>query len=704
MATESTRQRPPWLDPQQPRAGRYVLGPFLGQGGLGEVREAWDLVLCRTVALKVLQKLDPSNLLRFMQEARIQGRLTHPNACQVFDVDSADGRPRIAMQLVRGPTLADAAADLTARELAEIMVQVAGAVHAAHQQNLIHRDLKPSNILLERAGSGGWTPYVCDFGLAMEVGEPGLTGPVCVQGTPAYMAPEQLRGERDRIGPATDVFALGGTLSFALRGQVPGSPPVVRAPGAPPPRKVPRDLEHIVTQCMDPEPECRYATAAALAEDLGRFLKGEPVQARPLGPLGRAGRRLRGSWKPALAATLAFACLLALASREHRQLASTSRRRSAWERHFILEAANLERDLQLERELPPHDLRPAYARLRARLGRLQEQVRDLDWEDQGAGHYALGEGRLLLGDWEGARRELELAAARGFQGPEAACLQASALLGAQIRSEPERAFSGSPEDDAGEAARVTAKVEALLRACAGPDGQPGPLGRARVAFLAQDYLHAAELARQALDEDPRQVEAAVLGSLSLSALGCRSGDRLLAEARFKEAMKTAGRCLPQAQSDETLWHAWLTAGRALATVELERDRLDSVLLAQLKAAGDQALRLDPDDQDLQDDWLGIRILEAQRLEAQHRDPSRELDAAQARLAIWVRPPLGAGLRADRMLVQWLRACWALERGTDPEPALARALADPGHTPFLGRDYLLDLLRLRDEVRGRLHRG
>jgi serine/threonine-protein kinase len=129
--------------------GRYVLGPILGQGGAGEVREAWDVVLCRTVALKVLRKMEPVGLIRFMHEAQIQSRIVHPNICRIYDVDNGGGVPKISMQLVRGPTLAQVAQQLTVKEVVTLLARVAEAIHAAHRVQLIHRDLKPSNILLE---------------------------------------------------------------------------------------------------------------------------------------------------------------------------------------------------------------------------------------------------------------------------------------------------------------------------------------------------------------------------------------------------------------------------------------------------------------------------------------------------------------------------------------------------------------------------
>ena len=223
------------------------------------------------------------------------------------------------MQLVRGPTLADAAPDLAVADIVKIMAQVAGAVHAAHRLKLIHRDLKPSNILLERSPEGGWTPYVCDFGLAMGLDDPTLTAPQWVHGTPAYMAPEQTRGDRARVGPGTDVYALGGALHFALHGQVPGGPAVARNPhraagGSRPARVVPRDLDLIIRKCRELDPERRYPTAAALAEELWRVHRGEPVETRPLGWLARPWHRWRGAWRPALAAVLAGAVLSGLAA------------------------------------------------------------------------------------------------------------------------------------------------------------------------------------------------------------------------------------------------------------------------------------------------------------------------------------------------------------------------------------------------------
>ena len=199
MSNSGQGPQPIWLNAQCPREGRYVIGPLLGRGGMGDVHEAWDVVLCRTVALKVLKAIEPAALIRFMHEAQIHARVVHPNICRIYDVDNYEGSLRVAMQLVLGPNLEQARQDLSLKDVVTIVALVAQAVHVVHRLNLVHRDLKPSNILQERSAEGQWVPFVCDFGLAMAMDEPALTYTHGVIGTPAYMAPEQMHGDRNRI-------------------------------------------------------------------------------------------------------------------------------------------------------------------------------------------------------------------------------------------------------------------------------------------------------------------------------------------------------------------------------------------------------------------------------------------------------------------------------------------------------------------------
>ena len=266
---------------------------------MGDVYEAWDIVLARPVALKILQHLEPAAMIRFMHEAQLHARLDSPNICRIYDVDASGGTPRIAMQLIRGPTLEEAAQDLRLDEVVGILAQVAEAVHGAHQFNLIHRDIKPSNILLQWNEQRGWTPYICDFGLAMALDGPSVTQPLAMTGTPAYMAPEQVRGDRSLVGPPTDVYGIGSTLYFTLLGRPPCVATVTaemlkvkRERRFPSPREleptIPPALEAIMYKCLEPSPQDRYATPAELARELRGVLAALTGQPEPQGLKGRA--------------------------------------------------------------------------------------------------------------------------------------------------------------------------------------------------------------------------------------------------------------------------------------------------------------------------------------------------------------------------------------------------------------------------------
>ena len=234
---------------------------------------------------------------RFQREAEAVARLQHPNIVQVHDVGDLEGRPYFTMEYVENGSLAHKLAGVPqpAREAAQLVATLAGAVQAAHQRGIVHRDLKPANVLLAEDG----TPKVTDFGLARQPGDgAGLTQTGMAIGTPSYMAPEQARGRPDAVGPAVDVYALGAILYELLTGRPPFRAAtaaetvqqVIAQEPAPPSRlntQVPRDLETICLKCLNKEPPARYGTAALLADDLLRYLRGEPILARRASPAER---------------------------------------------------------------------------------------------------------------------------------------------------------------------------------------------------------------------------------------------------------------------------------------------------------------------------------------------------------------------------------------------------------------------------------
>ncbi|MCI0342157.1 MAG: protein kinase [Planctomycetales bacterium] len=273
--------------------GSYEILGELGRGGMGVVLHARHTALRREVALKVLPAgASPDLIARFQREARLAASLRHPHIVSVHDVGEAEGALYLAMDLIRGRSLA-ALLDVESpppRRCAEMMLAVAEAVGHAHAQGILHRDVKPGNILLDEKGE----PYLADFGLArsVELGESArLSRTGQAIGTPAYMSPEQAEGRF--VDARTDVWACGAVLYEMLASMPPFEgdtavlvlTQVVARDPVPLRRRnpsVPRDLESICHRCLEKDPDGRYPDAGALAEDLRRYLQGLPVRARPL--------------------------------------------------------------------------------------------------------------------------------------------------------------------------------------------------------------------------------------------------------------------------------------------------------------------------------------------------------------------------------------------------------------------------------------
>jgi serine/threonine-protein kinase len=302
--------------------GRYDIEAVLGRGAMGIVLRGFDAALDRRVAIKVLRPelCHETAKARFVGEARAAARIRHEHVVSVFAVDSLpDGPPFLAMELLDGGTLAELIEHrgrLVPGEAAKIALEIADGLDAAHRAGLVHRDMKPDNVLLDTASG---RCKVGDFGLARFLEQSsGVTQEGIVVGTPPYMSPEQVRGAAP--DPRCDVYALGATLYDMLTGEPPfrGPPAMVMRrvldEEPRPPRRiddaVPHDLETVCLKAMAKEPARRYQTAAEFADDLRRWLRGEPVRARPAGPLERLWRFSRR--KP-LVAGLTGALLISVA-------------------------------------------------------------------------------------------------------------------------------------------------------------------------------------------------------------------------------------------------------------------------------------------------------------------------------------------------------------------------------------------------------
>jgi WD40 repeat protein len=370
-----------------PRFGSYELHGEVARGGMGVVYRAWQTSLNRVVALKMIlggPQASPNEVRRFHDEAQAAAALDHPHIVPIYEVGCHDGLPYYSMKLVEGGCLAEHIAEFVddPQASARLLATVARAVHYAHQRGILHRDLKPANILLSRSAGGlpvgtaerspqasrlCYEPHVTDFGLAkrlaIPVGNetaPYLTPSHAIVGTPAYMAPEQAAGQTERLTIATDVYSLGAILYELLTGRPPFRastllktlqrvverdprlPHLVR-PG------VDRNLETVCLKCLKKTPETRYGSALELAEDLERWLAGEPVLARPAGTWERGLKWARR--RPAVAGLLSAVLLVAAtglgmvlwqwqrAEGEHRKAVERANA-EAESRHNVEEALN----------------------------------------------------------------------------------------------------------------------------------------------------------------------------------------------------------------------------------------------------------------------------------------------------------------------------------------------------------------------------
>ncbi len=417
----------------------------IGHGGMGVVYQARQKSLDRMVALKLLlfgPHAPPESVKRFRAEAVATAALQHPNIVAIHEVGFCEGQHFIAMDYVKGQCLSALirGSPLPARRAAGYVKTIAEAIHYAHERGILHRDLKPANVMIDANDQ----PRVTDFGLAKRLeGDSELTVTGQVLGSPNYMPPEQATGKRGTPSRRSDVYALGAMLYHALTGRPPFvseglaetvqqvlnvepvSPRVLNP-------SVPADLETVCLKCLEKEPDKRYATAQMLAEELGRFLEGKPVLARPVSRVAKAGRWCRRN--PRLASAMGVALLslligLAGVTWQWRQAESQRARAEAGEglarqRGYVsdmnlaqqaLDANNLGRALEL---LDRH--RPVG---KAESGKQKAEIDLRGWEWRYLWQHSRSDAELVIGSLPGGIRNLAASSDGRF-------LAASSVFGA----------------------------------------------------------------------------------------------------------------------------------------------------------------------------------------------------------------------------------------------------------------------------------
>ncbi len=503
---------------------KYEFQSLVGRGGMGAVYKARDRQLGRVAALKFIRGDSPSLVQRFLQEAHAQARLDHPNICRVYEVGQVEGKPYIAMEFVEGMSLSDARPKLSLHDKVQLIRDAALALHEAHRIGIIHRDIKSANIMVQRREDGSPRVVVMDFGLARDTSESrDLTQTGAVMGTPAYMPPEQARGNGRHLDRRSDVYSLGATLYELLTGRPPFSGPEVvdlllavlhddpKSPRSMVP-SVPVDLETIVLKCLAKEPELRYDSMRALASDLQCYIDGEPIAGRRSTLRYRLRRYVRKHRALVVVGTIAAVVSLTLGGIGIRT-ELRARQRAQLAQQLGQDIRDMELFMRFGYALPTHDIRREQAVVRVKMDGLSARLKTANQEVAAALHYGLGRGHLVLRQYADAQRELQLALQGGYQS-ESLRTALGLALGERYRQELAQAKQfGSKESIAKRDQELTSELlhPALTYLRDAPQGVESPLYvRGLLALYQQQYESALTLAKQAQAESPWLADPLVL--------------------------------------------------------------------------------------------------------------------------------------------------------------------------------------------------
>jgi serine/threonine-protein kinase len=670
---------------------KYDPVEFLGEGGMGRVYKVFDPVLRRHAALKFIRDEDDRLIRRFFREAQAQARIDHEFVCKVYDVGEVEGLPYIAMQYIDGKSLKEAAHQLTLDQKVTIVRQVALALFAAHRMGIIHRDIKPSNIMVEPRDDGSYHPYVMDFGLAREMAQPGETATGVIEGTPSYMAPEQARGDHKNLDRRVDIYSLGATLYHLIAQRPPfvgdSSLSVLLAldkEEATPLRKLvpslPEDLEIIAMKCLEKDPGQRYDSAKALADDLERYLNGDPIAARRASLTYLLLKKIRKH-----KALFAVSCLGVL---------GISIAVGAVVRARVLAAEQAELSQQLGKDvkemelllrwayaLPLHDVSREKARIRDRMQEIEGRIERMGAIGSGPGHYALGRGHLALRDAERARAHLEKALSAGYGGPEVERALGRALgeLYKKELEETNRIGDKKPRDERRAVIEKELLAPALshLRNGGGDELESEVYMEGLIAFYNKQYGEALEKARISEERALSTYEAKKLRGDVYSALGTEKKEQGQGEQAFADydrAAEAYEAARTIARSDASIYEAECEMWAQRMEVESTLGKSPKASFEKAQAACDGALVANPESGAAHGKkaWA-LWQYGGHLLWAEGKDPTDILSRAIEAGKIAVRLDPGDANTYDTIGISHVYlALYDIRRGKDPRPSFQRA--------------------------------
>ncbi len=621
--------------------GRFQICGFLGQGGMGQVFEAFDPTLQRRVALKVLRSDLASDADRVLQEARTQAKIEHPHVVKVFEAGEIEGRAYLAMQLIPGPTLMEMGRTIPLKNGLRLLIQACYGVHAAHTQDLLHRDLKPNNILVGVSEDGRHHAYVTDFGLALDVRQGAAVPHQGTPGTPLYMSPEQVR--LLNMDPRSDVYSLGVCLYWVLTGKYPyrgeTTPEILHAvlEAAPvPPREFePRlreDLQAICLRCLAKEREDRYPSARALAEDLERWLNGLPVLAMPATLRYRATRWVARNPILAIFAALLFALSLSSVAflTWNWNRARTQTRHAL---HFNQAVGDLEMDLASIYQSPDR-VAVSLSTLKERLSGLERELEGSGRLAAGPGHGALGRAWIALEDVNRAEAHFREALRLGFETPETR-LGLGIVLAAQFQENQRLILWYDPvvqDSVRKEARRALAEASLEQLRLARIQEPPVPV-QGRLLAGSGQYRAAVNLLGEAVARQPWRQDLRRLQGETLLAAYVSSLDSPLTGPggpAFEDAQRALAESRSWVRSDPFYW---VKEGE----LRLARSQRREADPTEVEASAEEiqgfvrrALELYPDYLPALALSAQVHSLLARRMLSTERDPSRELEDGERR--------------------------------------------------------------------------